>query len=106
MNKILCFLMVLLVATSCKNDSEKDVVKSYYENGNLKSELRYKEGRLNGKCVWLLIRGGDRMKKSNYGNASDDCVENYNYDYYFVNDKTLAEAEKDFSAFIADILAE
>ena len=60
----------------------------------------------NGEAKTLLIRGGDRMKKSNYGNASDDCVENYNYDYYFVNDKTLAEAEKDFSAFIADILAE
>lgn len=60
----------------------------------------------NGEAKTLLIRGGDRMKKSNYGNASDDCVENYKYDYYFVNDKTLAEAEKDFSAFIADILAE
>ena len=44
------------------------------------------------------------MKKSSYGNISDDGVENYNYDYYFVNDKTLAEAEEDFKALMASIL--
>ena len=59
-----------------------------------------------GEAKTLLIRGGDRMKRSNYGNASDDCVENYEYDYYFVNDKTLAEAEADFKEFLASVLAE
>ena len=59
-----------------------------------------------GEAKTLLIRGGDRMKRSSYGNASDDCVENYSYDYYFVNDKTLAMAELDFKKFLADILAE
>lgn len=59
-----------------------------------------------GEAKTLLIRGGDRMKKSSYGNVSDDCVENYAYDYYFVNDKTLAEAERDFTAFLGEILAE
>ena len=58
-----------------------------------------------GAARTLLIRGGDRMKKSSYGNVSDDLVENYNYDYYFVNDKTLAEAERDFAALMAQILA-
>ena len=57
-----------------------------------------------GAAKTLLIRGGDRMKKSNYGNYSDDAVENYNYDYYFVNDKTLEEAERDFCAFIGELL--
>ena len=59
-----------------------------------------------GAAKTLLIRGGDRMKKSSYGNASDDCVENYEYDYYFVNDKTLKEAEEDFKSFLSDILSE
>ena len=58
-----------------------------------------------GAAKTLLIRGGDRMKKSNYGNVSDDLVENYNYDYYFVNDKTLEEAERDFAALMSEILA-
>lgn len=58
-----------------------------------------------GAARTLLIRGGDRMKKSSYGNVSDDLVENYNYDYYFVNDKTLSEAERDFAALMAEILA-
>lgn len=57
-----------------------------------------------GQAKALLIRGGDRMTKRTYGNAADDCVENYNYDYYFVNDKTLDVAEREFCAFIGEIL--
>ena len=56
-----------------------------------------------GKAKTLLIRGGARMTKSNYGNASDDGVENYPYDYYFLNDKTLQEAEDDFVSFLKTI---
>lgn len=59
-----------------------------------------------GEAKTLLIRGGDRMKRSSYGNASDDCVENYSYDYYFVNDKTLKQAEIDFAEFLRRVLAE
>ena len=55
------------------------------------------------KAKTLLIRGGSRMTKSNYGNASDDGVENYPYDYYFLNDKTLEEAEKEFVSFLETI---
>ena len=56
-----------------------------------------------GKAKTLLIRGGERMTKSNYGNASDDGVENYPYDYYFLNDKTLEEAEIEFISFLKTI---
>ena len=59
-----------------------------------------------GAAKALLIRGGDRMKKSHYGNYADDSVENYEYDYYFVNDKTLAEAEVDFVALMQRALSE
>ena len=50
----------------------------------------------NGEAKTLLIRGGDRMKKSVYGNVSDDRVEDYKYDYYFCNDKSLEETEQAF----------
>lgn len=59
-----------------------------------------------GNARTLLIRGGDRMKKSVYGNVSDDRVEEYSYDYYFVNDKSLEEAERDFTAFLKGLLEE
>ena len=51
----------------------------------------------------LLVRGGSRMKKESYGNSSDDDVEKYKYDYYFVNDKSLEEAEKAFCDFLRSI---
>ncbi len=57
-----------------------------------------------GAAKTLLIRGGSRMQLSHYGNAADDCVEDYKYDYYFVNEKSLAEAECDFCAFLEEIL--
>ena len=58
-----------------------------------------------GKAKTLLVRGGERMKKENYGNVSDDEVENYNYDYYFVNNKSLDEAEVDFVSLLKAVIA-
>ena len=57
-----------------------------------------------GAAKTLLVRGGERMRKSAYGNAADDGVENYYYDYYFDNDKTLDETERTFTLFIKRIL--
>lgn len=59
-----------------------------------------------GKAKALLIRGGSRMTKEHYGNAADDGVENYSYDYYFVNEKTLNEAEADFRELMIKIISE
>ena len=56
-----------------------------------------------GEAKTLLIRGGDRMNKAHYGNVSDDEVENYEYDYYFVNDKGFDETEKAFCDFLKSI---
>ncbi len=56
-----------------------------------------------GKAKTMLVRGGNRLKKESYGNVSDDCVEDYNYDYYFVNDKDISEAETDFVKLISEI---
>ncbi len=51
----------------------------------------------------LLVRGGKRMSKEKYGNASDDGVENYSYDYYFLNEDTLDIAEEEFVKLIKNI---
>ncbi len=57
-----------------------------------------------GAARTILIRGGDRMKKASYGNVSDDRVEDYYYDFYYVNDKTLECAELEFTKLLSDIL--
>ncbi len=56
------------------------------------------------KAKTLLVRGGKRMPKEKYGNISDDGVENYSYDYYFLNESTLDTAEIEFVELIVKIL--
>lgn len=59
-----------------------------------------------GAAKTLLIRGGERMKEKcaqGYGNAADDEVESYDYDYYFVNDRPLEETEELFVEFLNGI---
>ncbi len=53
-----------------------------------------------GKAKTLLVRGGKRMSNEKYGNVSDDGVENYPYDYYFLNESTLDVAEREFVELI------
>ena len=57
-----------------------------------------------GRAKTLLIRPGKRdAERAAYGNVSDDCVEMYAYDYYYVNDLPLEKAEADFVAFLRGI---
>ena len=69
-------------------------------------EIRKYVEATGGLAKTLLIRGGDRMSKAHYGNVSDDEVENYSYDYYFVNDKSLEETECSFCEFLKSVMAE
>ena len=58
-----------------------------------------------GAAYTLLVRGGKRMSNEKYGNASDDEVENYSYDYYFLNESTLDVAELEFVELLRGILS-
>lgn len=51
----------------------------------------------------LLVRRGEAEV---YGNASDDNVEQLDYDHIYENDKPLDEAEEDFLAFLERICRE
>jgi guanylate kinase len=57
-----------------------------------------------GEAKTLLVRAKERLQRASYGNDADDCVENYEYDYYFSNDGTLAEAEEGFKALLKNVL--
>ena len=57
------------------------------------------------KARTLLIRGGNRFAdKAKYGNASDDLVEEYNYDHYFTNDNPIDRTEEIFCNFLNSII--
>lgn len=58
-----------------------------------------------GKCVTLLIKGRDSIKKD-WNNMADDDVENYKYDFCYENKKALDEVEDDFMLFFNQILQE
>ena len=83
-----------------KDDSLQILFVHIREAGEIKKFV----DATNGAAKTLLVRGGERMKKSNYGNVSDDEVENYSYDYYFTNDKSLEETEILFKEFLASVL--
>lgn len=59
-----------------------------------------------GKALTLLIRGGQRFRRTHarYGNAADDGVEKYRYDYVFYNDRPLDKTEEAFIRFLSRIL--
>lgn len=93
-------LFLLTVTLSCA--PKDDAVYSYWDNGNVRSELRYSDGKLDGVCRWYYSSGvksmesvyamnvlngettrwhenGQLMEKSYYkDNQYDGVVEEYN----------------------------
>lgn len=53
-------------------------------------------------CVTLLV-SRKQEGSMQWGNASDDNVDRYHYDYKYDNDKSLPEAEKDFTEFLEHV---
>ncbi len=83
-------------------ESDADLLFVHIREGE---EIKKFVEATSGAAKTLLIRGGARFSHEGaYGNASDDGVENYPYDYYYVNDKPIEEAKWDFIAFISRIL--
>ena len=113
------FLSDLKALTAAYNDFPTRWLAAQYEQFAASDEelmfVHIREGHeiekfvslTDGKAKTLLIRGGERMRQkceAGYGNASDDQVESYRYDFYFVNDRPLDETEKHFVSFLEDIL--
>lgn len=51
-------VFLLLILASCNSK----VKKSYHDNGNLSSVLRYKDGKLDGLCEWYFANGNPMMR--------------------------------------------
>lgn len=54
-------------------------------------------------CVTVLVKRD--MGGLPYGNAADDRVEDYNYDYVFDNNGSMEESAKKFRTLIASVMA-
>lgn len=61
--------------------------------------------RVRLKCVTLLVRSSMIDDNSLYGNYSDDCVEEYKYDYYYTNGKPISILIPDFMNFFYTLLS-
>lgn len=56
------------------------------------------------KCVTMLVRSSKiEDENKQYGNYSDDNVEDYAYDYYYTNGKPMKVLVPDFMNFICDL---
>ncbi len=93
-----CMLLFLAMAMFVACDD--GVQKTYWDDGKIKSELRYENGKLNGECVWYTQNGG-LMKKAHY---KDDVLEGQCVSWHpngkmaseecYVNGKLDGEAKK------------
>ena len=84
-------------------ESDEEILFVHIREGE---EIRKFVGATGGAARTLLIRADARLGAHTYGNASDDLVEQYPYDYYFSNDDPPAVAAESFLSFLAGILGE
>ena len=66
-------------------------------------EIQKFKDRCNGNVFTLLVRRD--IDVSEFGNDSDDNVEDYHYDYVFDNNKSLEEAKNDFLVLMDTIIS-
>lgn len=60
--------------------------------------------RVPSKCVTLIVRSSALdNNRVFFGNTSDDDVENYTYDYSFVNGNSMDDLIRNFTAFLKDL---
>ena len=71
---LLLLSFVAFAFVSCDQGVQRD----YYENGKLKSELHYVDGKLNGECVWYFSNG-QKVMQANY---KDDLKEGHSLRWY------------------------
>lgn len=68
--KIFLLLIAALFLTSCGTETKK----SFWENGNLKSSLSYKDGQLNGTSTWYY-ENGNKEQEVSYSNNKINGVQ-------------------------------
>lgn len=78
-----------------KSDTEEVMFVHIREGEEIDKVKQY----IKTPCIALLVTR-HQHRKTCWGNASDDNVADYNYDYEYSNDKKLTEAKRDFVTFL------
>ncbi|MBR4146671.1 MAG: toxin-antitoxin system YwqK family antitoxin [Bacteroidales bacterium] len=81
----LLFILVLLGVVSCNHPVK--VKKDYWDNGNLKSVLRYENDQLNGLCEWYLLNGKLQMEATYKDNKMNGLLRRW-----YENGKIMEES--------------
>jgi hypothetical protein len=85
-------------------ESDKEIMFAHIRESD--QILQFING-VGSNCITLLIQKNKKLGDQNrYGNYSDDNVTDYNYDFYYNNDKSLDELEEDFLKFFNNMLTE
>ncbi|SFS04499.1 hypothetical protein [Anaeromicropila populeti] len=112
--KFLSDLKTILVEFN--NLPQKYLEKQYNEFLNSNNQIMFvqiREGSeiikfrnsVSTPCITLLIKRSNEII-SQWGNTSDDEVENFKYDYCYDNVKSLENAEQDFMVFLDRVLSD
>lgn len=80
--------------------SEEELMFVHIREGE---EIEKLKNWIKTDCITLLVTRQQNAQIS-WGNASDDNVSSFQYDYVYPNDRSLEEAEADFCRFLRQIL--
>ena len=69
------------------------------------SAIKKFRDRVDLPCVTLLVHR-NAVDCKVWGNASDDSVEDFDYDYHYGNECPLSEAKDDFLCFLQSVLSD
>lgn len=82
--------------------SDRDILFVHIRENDQIDDFRR---RVSIKCVTMLVRfPRPDANAEEYGNYSDDNVEDYKYDYYFINETQKKELEPAFLKFLTALL--
>ena len=84
------------------NESDAELFFVHIREGEQIAHFIEEAEKAGSRPFSLLVRS--KRCETSYGNASDDDVANFDYDYYYDNDLPLDEAENDFCAFLKSII--
>ena len=86
---------------SCYNEFMKSAKQILFVDIREPEEIAKFKKAIHTPCKTLLIRNS-RLNKQ-WGNKSDDNIENYSYDYIFNNDLELEQSKAKFISFLGEI---
>lgn len=104
MKKVFVVVMILVAFVSCDDGT----TKSYFDDGTLKSVLRYENEMLNGECIWYYANGKQLMRATFKDNVKDGHYQRWHENGNIMEDCYYKNGERDsvyHSYTLAGILA-